>query len=126
MWRVLLVPVVISFLLLAAHFLRAGMQAAMILCLVGPFLLLIKKPAAARIVQVMCLLGTAEWLRTLYDLVKLYQGHGLDWTRMAVILGGVALFTAASAMVFFLEPLRRQYKWRNSGGDIYLNITKPR
>lgn len=102
------------------------MQAAMILCLIGPFLLLIKRPAAARIIQAMCLLGTAEWLRTLYDLVKLYQSHGLDWTRMAIILGGVALFTAASVMVFFLEPLRRRYKRRDSGDDIYLDIAKPR
>ena len=45
------------------------------------------------------LLAAIEWLRTLIDIAQLRMHIGEPWMRMAVILGAVALFTAASGVV---------------------------
>ncbi len=48
-----LLPVILAFALLAAHFSRADMLPAVIVILATPFLLLIRKPWIARSVQIL-------------------------------------------------------------------------
>jgi hypothetical protein len=105
-----LFPVFFSFLLIAAHFSRSGLIAPAILSLTAPGLLLIARPWAARLIQVLLLTATLEWLRTLCHLVQLRQDLGLPWVRLAVIIGAVAAITAASILVFRHPPFRRQYQ----------------
>lgn len=95
-----LLPVILSALLLSAHFLRAQNLLLAFALVALPFLLLVKKGWTARAIQVALALGTLEWIRTLISLALLRNAMGEDWGRMALILGSVALFTAASALVF--------------------------
>lgn len=104
-----LLPVFLSALVLAAHFLRAGSLVPMALALATPFLLLVPRPWAARTVQAGLLVGAVIWLRALTGFVHYRQAMGQPWTRLAVILGAVALFTAASALVFGIPVVRRRY-----------------
>ena len=104
-----LLPVFFSFLLISAHFQRAGLSLIALLCLLAPGLLYFTRPWSPRILQILLLLSAVEWVRTLVYLVQLRQDLGMDWTRLAIILGGVSLFTAASALVFQHREIRKKY-----------------
>ena len=108
-----LLPVFISFLLLGAHFLRAGNTVVVVILLAILFLLFIKKYWVPWVIQLILLLGSLEWIRTLVSVAQFRIGADMPWTRMAVILGAVALFTALSCLVFRSKALRERY----SGND---------
>lgn len=93
-----LIPLLLSCLLLQAHFIRAGLTPLVIFALVLPFLLLIKSPWSTRFVQLCLVLGSAEWLRIIFVYVGQRQPLGEPWLRLALILGAVALFTGLSAL----------------------------
>jgi hypothetical protein len=104
-----LVPVILSFTLLAAHFYRAGYPVVTALCIGALFLLFIRQSWIPRLFQVLLLLGALEWLRTLYFIAMIRMSIDQPWTRMAIILGAVALFTALSGLVFRSRALRARY-----------------
>jgi len=104
-----LAPVVLSLLILGAHFLRAsslGMVALVVLVLA---LLAVRTRWAARTVQAALVLGAVEWLRTLVELYAQRMQLGQPALRMCIILGSVALVTALSALVFRTARLRACY-----------------
>jgi hypothetical protein len=105
-----LFPVLLSSFLMAAHCLRSGSPVLVGSSLAFPFLLLFPKKFAARTVQIFLLIGMLEWLRTLFMIANQRIDTGMPWTRLAVILGGVALLTGASACVFLMKPLRDRYE----------------
>lgn len=105
-----LLPVVLSFLLLGAHFYRAGLVPLTVLCVAVLFLLFLRKRWIPRLFQILLLLGAFEWLRTLYMFAAMRIAWDQPWGRLALILGGVALFTALSALVFRNRKLRRYYQ----------------
>jgi hypothetical protein len=102
-------PVILSLLLLAAHFYRAGQLMLTVLCLGLPLLLLLRKPWIPRMFQLMLALGALEWLRALYGFAAMRIAFGEPWTRLALILGAVALFTGLSGLVFRNRSLRDYY-----------------
>lgn len=104
------IPVVMSFILLAAHFMRDNQTVLVVMSLLLPCILFSGKGWAARIVQLALVLGSIEWLRTLAELQALRVENGLPWLRLAIILGVVALFTGSSALVFFHKSLARRYR----------------
>jgi hypothetical protein len=104
-----LLPVLLSGLVLSAHFLRGGHLGVVMICLAALTLLLIRESWAARLMQLLLLLGSLEWVRTMMILISQRRSLGEPWIRMAVILGTVALFTAASALVFQGARLRERY-----------------
>jgi hypothetical protein len=104
-----LLPVFISFLLLAAHFFREGHTVIVIILLIIPLLLLIRKPWVPWVMQAVLLLGAAEWLNTLYFIAQMRVEFGMPWVRMALIMGAVALFTACSGLVFWSKTLHKRY-----------------
>lgn len=104
-----LLPVLISFLLVAAHFFRSGQMIFVALMLCMPLLLLVRRSWVPGVVQVVLLLAAAEWIRTLINIAQLRMQIGESWVRMAVILGAVALFTAASGLVFRSAGLRKWF-----------------
>ncbi len=108
-----LLPVIISLLLLAAHFMHAGQTVLIFFMLLLPLLLILKETWIPRVFQLVLLLGAVEWLRTLMALAQTRISFGEPWIRMAVILGFVALFTALSSLVFRSNSLRK----RHSGED---------
>ena len=105
-----LLPVMISFALLAAHFFRAGFVVMAGISIIFPCLLLLKKTWVLRLVQAALFLGALEWLRSLYFLVQQRIEWGQPWLRLAVILGAVVLFTLLSALVFETKSLRKRYR----------------
>lgn len=108
-----LIPVFLSALLIAAHLMRMGSMPLVILSLAFPFFLLIKKPWAAKLVQVCLLLATLEWIRTLVQLVSQRIESQTPWTRLAIILAIVTIWTAASACIFFTKTIKARYNKPN-------------
>lgn len=102
-------PVVVSALLLGAHFLRSGQTILVGLSLMLPFILLIRQVWAVRIVQFFLALGAAKWLRNLFLLAAERHADGQPWTRLVIILGLVAAFTGFSALVFRCSSLKMRY-----------------
>ncbi len=112
-----LLPVILSFLLLAAHFLRSGLIPFVVLALLFPLLLFFRKNWVARFIQCTLVLGTLEWLRVLFGLVDIRQEAGQPWVRLAIIIGIVAAFTAFSAFIFCCNSLKVRYKLANSSKE---------
>jgi general stress protein CsbA len=108
-----LLPVILSLLVLAAHFYRAGNLILVVLIAASPLLLLIRASWIVRLIQVELLLGGIEWIRTAIKLVHIRQAHNLPWERLAIILGSVAAFTVFSSLVFNLKTLKTRYKDRD-------------
>ena len=95
-----LIPVILSFLLLGAHFYRSGQVVLSGFCIAVLFLLFLRKSWVPRMFQLLLILGSLEWLRTLYIFAAMRIAWDQPWTRLAIILGAVALFTALSGLVF--------------------------
>ena len=110
-----LLPVIISFGLLAAHFSRAGLLPLVILSLALPLTLFIRKFWVARSIQLFLLLGALEWIRTMFGYIEIRKSMGEDWVRLAIIITFVALITACSGLVFTGKSLKKRYKLEKSG-----------
>jgi prepilin signal peptidase PulO-like enzyme (type II secretory pathway) len=99
----------LAFLLLAAHFYRAANFAAALVALLALALLFVRRSWAARVAQVLLLLGTIEWVRATIALVLARSGMGQPYLRLAFIMGAVSLFTALCALVFRAARLRAHF-----------------
>jgi len=104
-----LLPVLLSALLMAAHFSRADNPVLTLSSLLFPLILLVRRPWVARVTQTVLVLGGIEWIRALVAIAGRRQAAGEAWLRMAVILGAVAVFTFASALVFRSKNLKERY-----------------
>lgn len=104
-----LLPVLLSSLLLAAHFFRSGHLFLALLSLIFPALLWIQKRRAVRAVQGFLIIGSIEWLRTLLFFVNIRITVGEPWIRLVLIIGTVAALTFASIFVFRLPALKKRY-----------------
>lgn len=111
MKKVLLyLPVVLSLVILGAHFMRYGNSIGVIGSLLLIALLIVRRPWVARLIQAALILGALEWIHTLYELVQVRAAHGQPFTRMIVILGIVAAVTFCSALLFQSPVLRKIYR----------------
>lgn len=91
---------------LAAHFYRAASWPLVLACLLLIGLLAWPRRWAARLVTVGLAAGAVEWLWTAVVLVQQRIALGQPWTRLALILGAVALLTAGSAILLHRPRLR--------------------
>ena len=98
----------LALLLLAAHLFHSGAMplAALAILLVG--LLAVRRPWAARTVQVVLAVAVIEWVLTTVGLAQLRLRHDEPYVRLAAILGSVTLFTALAAAAF-QHPVLRAY-----------------
>jgi hypothetical protein len=112
-----LAPVVVVALVLAAHFYRAGELLALSVTLCTPALFVVRRPWAARLLQSGLVLGALEWLRTLVLLVQERQATGQPYLRLTLVIGVVALATAATALVFRSRAIRARFGLIRSNGD---------
>jgi hypothetical protein len=103
-------PVFLSFGMLFAHFLRTSDYFFLFLCIIIPCFLLIKRPISVRIIQFSLFLGTVEWIITIISLVQGRILSGQSFLRLIFILSFVALFTAASALIFQIKIFREIYR----------------
>ncbi|KPK01943.1 MAG: hypothetical protein AMK71_03930 [Nitrospira bacterium SG8_35_4] len=105
-----LLPVTVSLVLLGAHYYRAGFTPLVAIMGTGVLILLARQPWAARIVQVLLIIGGIEWVRTAFNLVMARQSMGTPWIRLSLILAGVALLAIGSLFIFRTGSVRRRYK----------------
>jgi uncharacterized membrane protein YgaE (UPF0421/DUF939 family) len=110
-----LLPVVLALGVLAAHFFRAGAWIPFGITIAILPILLIRAPWAARVLQVALLAGAVEWLRTAAALIAIRQSLGQPYTRLALILGGVALATVLCALLFRWRPVRERFRLPGAG-----------
>jgi hypothetical protein len=110
MKKVLLyIPIVLSLVVLGAHFLRYGSSIGVFAALLLIGLLFLRQPWVPRVMQVVLVLGTIEWLRTMYEIAHMRALHGQPYGRMLVILGIVAAVTLCSALLFQSATLKKIY-----------------
>jgi hypothetical protein len=93
-------------LFLAAHLLHGGLLPLAVLAVLLVGLLWIRRPWAARVVQVVLLLATVEWILTTLSLAQVRLQHGQPYLRLTLILGAVTAFTLLAAWVFQRPSLR--------------------
>ncbi len=121
----LLLPAILSFLLLAAHFLRSANYLA-VLGLVGLIpLLTLRRPWVALVARATLWLGTGVWLYTIAIFTTERLRLGEPYLRMALILGGVALFTALSSWAFSSRRLRERYGRGREGAESAAGAPEP-
>ena len=104
------IPVVLSFVVLGAHYMRYGSSLAVVGVAVLMALLFVRQPWVARLLQVALVLAAIQWVHTLYDLAQLRIAFGEPYTRLAVILGTVAAVTLCSALLFQSKELKKIYR----------------
>jgi hypothetical protein len=104
-----LLPVTLSLLLMAAHFYRGGLLIPSGICAVLPVVLIFRERWVPPLIRVVLILGAFEWLHALYGFVQTRIALGQPWTRLAIILGAVALLTALSALVFSNRAVKQRY-----------------
>jgi hypothetical protein len=105
-----LLPVVLSLLVLGAHFLRAGRPLLLLVVLLVLALLFVRRRWAARVVQVTLSLGALAWIRALVVLASLRLHTGEPVRRLVLILGTVAVVSLLSAWLMQVGALRRVYR----------------
>jgi len=103
-----IVLIALSFVLLWAHFSRAGAELLAWASLAFPLLLFVRQPWAAWTLRIALVLGGVEWLRTLGRLVSERRSAGEDWLRLAAILVAVAAVTFLAAKAVRIPPASRE------------------
>lgn len=103
------IPVMLSLVVLGAHFMRNGDTVFVASAVVLTALLFVRQLWVARLMQVVLVLGALEWVRALYELAQARAALGEPYGRMLVILGSVAAVTACSALVFQSKTLKGVY-----------------
>ena len=106
----LYIPIVLSFVVLGAHFMRYGSTLEVIAVVVLIGLLFVRQPWVARLMQAALVLGAILWVHTLFDLAQLRIALGQPATRLVIILGTVATVTLCSALLFQSKDLKRIYR----------------
>ncbi|MGD8975989.1 MAG: hypothetical protein PVG91_00180 [Gammaproteobacteria bacterium] len=106
---IIYVPIVLSLLVLGAHFFRSGDPVLLAAATLLIPTLAIRRPWAARLVQAGLALGAIEWLRTTMILTAERMHAGAPYQRMLLILGTVAMITLISALLFQTRSLGRIY-----------------
>ncbi len=97
---------VVSYLLVGAHFLRAGHPLFALVLSLAPVLLILRRREVRLILSVGLGLALVEWTRTFFFLKRLYEVHGLSFGKAGLILGAVILLTLVAALLNLRESFR--------------------
>ena len=105
----LLIAPALALALLAAHFYRDGAWPLALGSAALIALLAWRRAFVPRLVQVALAAGCVEWAWTAALFVQQRMALGRPWGRLALILGAVALLTAAAALALSHRRVRRRY-----------------
>ena len=111
-----LLPIVLAYLLLGAHFLRTGLLPLTLACILAPLLLLIHRRWVLIALQVGAYAAALIWIRTTIVLVQWREANGQPWGRMLLILLLVALLTVAAGLLLNSRKLKAGYPARSPDG----------
>ncbi|MEW5925482.1 MAG: 4Fe-4S binding protein [Candidatus Zixiibacteriota bacterium] len=95
-----LLPVLLSALLISAHFFRSGNIGLAVVSTSAPFMLLINRRWVMYVISGLLLLGALVWIETTFAFIHIRQALGMPWLRLGAILGSVTVLTALSGLVF--------------------------
>ena len=95
--------------LLAAHFLRQGNLGLMLIALAVPFLFLVRRRWSLILMQCCAYAGAILWAVTAAGLVAARMSEETPWLRTALILGAVAIGTAAAGALLNSSAARSRY-----------------
>src|SRR5512135_2739811 len=104
-----IVPAVFAFLLLAAHFYRAGIVVLVPVCVALAAVACLRRTWAQRAAQFALLLASLEWIRTAFAFIAERVALDRPWTRLAVIMAAVTAFTLLAAALLQTARARRWY-----------------
>jgi hypothetical protein len=106
-------------LLLGAHLFRAGVPfVPLIIALVLAIVLLaLRRPWAARTVQILLVAGALEWARTAIVLASRRAEMNEPYARLLVIIGSVAVVTSLAALGFQGKSVARAHGLAPRSGD---------
>jgi hypothetical protein len=110
-----LVPAVLSLLLLAAHFYRAGLLPVAIVIIISCLMLAVRREWSLKIARLLLFAGGLEWIRTTIMLTSMRQAAGAPWMRLAFILGVVIIVCYASLILLYSGPVKRMFKVEDAG-----------
>jgi hypothetical protein len=108
----LLLPAGLSFLMLAAHWLRAGSPALAAASILMCLMLLVRRRWAGRAAQAVLLGACVVWVLTTHRIIQERVTAGAGWQRAALILLAVAAFSLAAAALFQTPRLLERYRGR--------------
>ncbi len=104
-----LFPSITALLLLGLHFFRNDNALAMYFSFLVIFVMFIRRPWSARLLQTCLIIGTFEWVRATISLIFERNENGEPFLRLSIILGAVALFTLLSSLVFRTKRIRSHF-----------------
>lgn len=104
-----LIPFVIACLLLGAHFLRDGNLYFVMVSVLAPLFLLIRKRWMLFVLQLGAYSGAAVWLYTLVSLIRERMMFGRPRGVAVIILGSVTLFTVAAGALLDSHAVKEKY-----------------
>jgi ferredoxin len=102
-------PLTLSFLALAAHFLRQMELGLSLIFLSVPFLLFFRRPWNLRINQIFLSIGILEWASTAYLLAEDRVQAGKPWLRLALIFTLVISLALLSILLLERKKIKEQY-----------------
>jgi len=105
-----ILPIILCFLLLAAHFGRANLLILQIISISFPFLLFWKTKIAIFIIQACLMLAGIESIRTAVYYARIRNENEEPWLRLAIILGTVVVLNFATVLVFRTKSMKERYK----------------
>ena len=105
-------PVILCFMLSAAHFHRAGLISLTVLCLLFTVMLFWQNRLAARIIQLILVVLSLEWLRSIVYYTRVRIENGDDWLRLVIILSVVTLGHLATVFIFRTSYMKKRYRLR--------------
>lgn len=111
-----LVLVILSALLVGAHFLRSAQYLGVAASLLVPLLLFFRSAWAVRVVQAGLLAAAGIWVATAAGTASMRMEAGQPWLRMAIILGAVAGVAVAGASMLQVPSVRQRLA-RTPGAD---------
>jgi low temperature requirement protein LtrA len=102
----------VAAVLTAAHFLRLGDLAAVMLCLCSPLLFFIRRNWAVLVLQGLAYAAALLWAVTAWQIVSIRFALGEPWSRAGIILLAVAAFTASAGALLRSRTFQKAYLGR--------------
>jgi hypothetical protein len=100
----------LALVLLAAHFVHAGLWLVAAACLALLALLGVRRRWSMRLLQAALAYGAIEWILTAVMLARMRSAHDEPYLRMLLILGSVAVVTVLAALAFEHPALRERFR----------------
>ncbi|MCX6081142.1 MAG: hypothetical protein NTW32_16555 [Chloroflexi bacterium] len=107
--KIRIFPLILSAVLIAAHFLRSAGLLPVLFCLGAPLLLLIKRRWSLAILQFLSVVAALIWLAALSGIIQERVIEGRSWLASGIILGLVALFTLFSGWLLSTPQIKNRY-----------------